>query len=182
MNPELQTFGIWRVQETLKPDRCYLATFRDVRGVVKVGRGIENEAYVLKQLEHPNIVKLLDYDLEAETPYIVTEYHEAETYPPMIIGEGTVPDLAHWLLGVGEALAYCIGKGFSINDFDLLYTDEKIIVIDFEATSRFTSLGGFNSSLEAVKEKVNWMFQQRVEDPLRQHRFHKCTPESKPCS
>ncbi|CAM2068341.1 Non-specific serine/threonine protein kinase [Sulfidibacter corallicola] len=55
------------MMEDLGPDREYLMTrFR-------------REAKGLLQFSHPNIVEILDYNLEAETPYIVFEFIEGAT-------------------------------------------------------------------------------------------------------
>lgn len=76
---DTQNFGKWTVEETLKNNRCYLATSEDgTKGVVKIHKErkgeLVKEVEALKKADHPNIVNLIDYNLEAETPFLVTEY------------------------------------------------------------------------------------------------------------
>src|SRR5687768_1651579 len=45
---------------------------------------LQREVDTLKQLEHPNIPTLYDYDLDAERPYIAMRYVGGDTYDKMI--------------------------------------------------------------------------------------------------
>lgn len=74
----LGNFGKWKVEKTLKEHRCYLVSSEDGSGVVKIKKEmcepVSKEVAILKGLDHPNIATLLDYDLNADIPYMVTRY------------------------------------------------------------------------------------------------------------
>jgi serine/threonine protein kinase/uncharacterized protein YjiS (DUF1127 family) len=71
------------------------------------------EAEIMARLEHPNLVRLLDLNVDAETPYLVMEYLRGRdlSVPP-------APDPGPTMLEVGKALA-------AIHAAQLLHRDVK---------------------------------------------------------
>jgi hypothetical protein len=76
------------------------------------------EGQVLRDMVHPNVVRLLDYDLEADEPYLVCELIEGEQTLDSLLE--TAPPLLHDAVligtGVADGLAYIHDRGIVHRD------------------------------------------------------------------
>ncbi|MDF1663341.1 MAG: protein kinase, partial [Planctomycetota bacterium] len=79
-----------------------------------ISKRFVREATVLKHCDHPNIVKVYDFDVVDKMPFYVMEFIEGQSLELIIQEEiqrhGSVPDFA-WTAsvfeGLADALAYC---------------------------------------------------------------------------
>ncbi|MBD3616653.1 MAG: protein kinase family protein [Gracilimonas sp.] len=101
-----------------------------------------NEVHTLKGLDHPNIVKLLDYDLEHETPYLITEYCECGDMREADLDKWTIEEKYQCHQQICEGFAYLWGQGILKGDHNLkniFLKENKIPVIgDFEGARQLT--------------------------------------------
>lgn len=96
-----------------------------------------HEAHVLSQLEHPNIVHLIDYGVEQTTPFVVLEYAQngslGKRYPLGV----TFPfvSLASYTRQIAEALQYAHDRGIMHRDVKpdnmLLGNNGEILLSNF---------------------------------------------------
>ncbi len=124
---------------------------------VRVGGGSEaeqvrrvqallDEARIVGQLGHPNIVPLYDAGDDAGTPYLVFEYVEGETLAAHLRRHGPLPparaaDLAAQVLA---ALAYAHGMGVLHRDIkpaNVMLTGDTARVMDFGIAQRLDEGG-----------------------------------------
>ncbi len=71
-------------------------------------RRFEREIEVLKRLDHPNIVRLLDSGRHGGVPYFVMEYVDGQSLTKLMRRLGRVPwrQAVHWAIQICEALAH----------------------------------------------------------------------------
>ncbi|RID98928.1 protein kinase domain-containing protein [Simplicispira hankyongi] len=119
-------------------------------------RQLRQEAALAAQLRHPNIVRLLDADEEAEPPYLVFEYVDGQPLshharPDALLPLSQVLDIA---FKCGHALAYAERQGLVHRDIKpaniLLASDGDVKLVDFGAAlstrSDATQLAGLVGS------------------------------------
>ena len=98
-----------------------------------------NRIESLKGLDHPNILNLLDYDLEAERPYMVTELCKGGTLGSTNLSEWTVEEKKQCFYQICEAFAYLWDHGLVKGDHNFknifLKEDKTPVIGDFESTS-----------------------------------------------
>ena len=112
------------------------------------------EATVLANLNHPNIVSVIDRGCEGETYFIVMEYVEGETLKDRLRREGKLaPDQ---VLQIGEqalaGLAYAHRHGVVHRDIKpgniMLNREEKVKIADFGLAHLAKSQGGLDVTLD----------------------------------
>ena len=103
---------------------------------------IKNEIEINKYLTHPNIVKLLDYDIEGDQPFLAFEFIEGKSLS-QIIKEKKKLDLSETLniwIQILEALDYAHQKNIIHRDLkpeNILITNNKTVKItDFGVSKR----------------------------------------------
>ena len=71
-----------------------------------------NEARILKELNHPNIAKIIDQNLKTNIPYIAIEYLEGQTLESKIQESGPLSEHEwfEYLKSLLSALEYCHSK------------------------------------------------------------------------
>ena len=98
-----------------------------------------SEVEALEGLGHPNIVKLLDYDSEAERPYMVTELCKGGTLKSTNLSEWTVEEKRICFRQICEAFAYLWDKGITKGDHNFknifLKEGNTPVIGDFEYAS-----------------------------------------------
>ncbi len=81
---KLGTGGMGQVFEAVHPDsgqRCAVKTVHSSGGMgVDALRAIRREVEVLAELDHPHIVKVLDFDLEASRPWFAMEFIDGRPF------------------------------------------------------------------------------------------------------
>ncbi|MBN1355432.1 protein kinase [bacterium] len=81
-----------------------------------VGR-FDREAQIAAQLNHPNIVQIIDRGKQDDTLYIVMEYVDGESLDRIMArGELTIGKIVEYSLQICEALEYAHGKGIVHRD------------------------------------------------------------------
>jgi eukaryotic-like serine/threonine-protein kinase len=84
----------------------------------RVRKRFEREARALAKLNHPNIVKVIDYGEYENSPYLVMEYVPGGSLEEHINGQYAADEAASLLLPVAQALAYAHAK-------DMVHRDVK---------------------------------------------------------
>jgi hypothetical protein len=116
--------------KVLRSDGCV-----DTRGI----RRFHREARAVQKLNHPNIVRLLDHDLECSEPYLVLEYVEGGKTLADLVEGGALPAMDDRIVLMHE-----IASGLAhIHAADLLHRDLKPrnILLAPEGTPRIIDLG-----------------------------------------
>jgi formylglycine-generating enzyme required for sulfatase activity/tRNA A-37 threonylcarbamoyl transferase component Bud32 len=112
------------------------------------------EATVLANLNHPNIISVIDRGCEGETYFIVMEYVEGETLKDRLYREGKLaPDQ---VLQISEqvlaGLAYAHRRGVVHRDIKpgniMINREEKVKIADFGLAHLAKSQGGADATLD----------------------------------
>ena len=109
-------------------------------GVERALKRFEREAKALAQLNHPNIVKVIDYGEYEDRPYLVMPYLEGGTLKGLMQARGALPwqDAVRLLLPISKALAYAHQRGMIHRDVkpsNVLITDSgEPMLSDFGVT------------------------------------------------
>lgn len=94
----------------------------------------EREARALARLDHPNIVKVLDYGEHEEAPYLVMEYLEGATLKD-VKKPLRVETAVRLIRPIAEALAYVHSEGLLHRDVKpsniIITKHEKVMLTDF---------------------------------------------------
>ena len=112
----------------------------------------KNEAYIQSSVSHPNIARLYNYSIVAQTPCIVMEYVEGETLDVCLHGKGKLSnqETEQIILQIARALAYLHEKGILHRDIKpqnfKLQADGTVKMLDFgiaknKYTPKLTQLG-----------------------------------------
>jgi eukaryotic-like serine/threonine-protein kinase len=96
----------------------------------------EREAHALAALNHPNIVSVYDFGMEAEQPYIVSELVEGSSLRSLLTGKPTpLRKLLDIAAQVADGLAAAHAGGFVHRDLKpeniMLAKDGRVKVVDF---------------------------------------------------
>lgn len=127
------TFGDWEIKNTIRDLRVYEVEKDGQKGIAKMGMGVAMEVSILKRLDHPNIIKIIDSDLYAPIPYMVTEYHSGKSLSSGTLSQVNDQKKDHIVQKLINVTRYCAKKGIGLGDNDvILSTDGEPIVIDFE--------------------------------------------------
>ncbi|MEN3015488.1 MAG: serine/threonine-protein kinase [bacterium] len=114
---------------------------------------IENEIQINKILSHPNIIKILDYNLENDQPYLVFEFVQGKSLTKILEEKKKLPldkALNIWIQ-ILEALDYAHQKGIVHRDLkpdNILIQDEKVKITDFGISKKI------NKTLNITQEFV----------------------------
>ena len=82
-------------------------------GVERALKRFEREAKAVAQLNHPNIVRVMDYGEQDGMPYLVMPYQPGGTLKELINERGQIPwdETVHLLIPIAEALGYAHLQG-----------------------------------------------------------------------
>lgn len=105
---------------------------------MEYAKQLRTEDRIRTGLEHPNIVRLLGEDLEADPPYLRMEYVAGESLEARLQREGALPprDALDIAEQIALALAYAHGK-------NVVHADVKPsnVLVDSEGVARLTDFG-----------------------------------------
>lgn len=104
----------------------------------KTPKDFANEVEILASMDHPNIVTVLEYDLDTETPYMIMEFIEAGTIKDSDLSDWTIQERMSCFKKVCQAIAYVHEKGYRKQDIFrgnvFLREDKTPVIGDFEHT------------------------------------------------
>jgi len=155
---ENKQFGEWEVLESIQ-DRCFVVKQENdsKKYILKKGRRVDREIKLLKELEHPNILTMVDYNLDTDDPYHVTEYCEfGKITTARFIND---PKAVNVLLQrIFRGLAYCWSKGIAPRDFEIFLKDNgeetpHPVIGDLESFKKIRSINDLNKVTEGWKKK-----------------------------
>jgi Serine/threonine protein kinase len=112
---------------------------------------LQNEAKFVSELDHENILKVLDFGILREVyPFIVTEYAESETLRSVLDKSGRLQiyTAVQIISQVCDALGHAHGRGV----FHWNLTPEKILLKNPTSTDPEVKLADFGFALNAVTE------------------------------
>jgi serine/threonine protein kinase len=95
-----------------------------------------NEAKILKELNHPNIAKIIDQNLSTSVPFIAIEYLEGQTLEAKVKESGPLAEQEwfEYFKSLLSALEYCHSKNVihkDISPANIIITDSGPKLIDF---------------------------------------------------
>ncbi|MCX7759387.1 MAG: serine/threonine protein kinase, partial [bacterium] len=95
---------------------------------------ISNEVEINKILTHPNIIRMLDYDIESEQPFIAFEYVEGKSLTKILEERKKLPlnEALNIWIQILESLDYAHQKGIIHRDLkpdNILITENNIVKI-----------------------------------------------------
>ncbi len=147
-------FGsVWLAEHREWPGR--LEAFKFPEGERALAR-LKKEAGVLRTLEHPNVVKVLDVDTLCGTPYLRMEYVEGGSLEDMLRERGMLPHAEAVRLAndVLEGLGYAHEKGVVHRDLKpaniLIGKDGRARISDFGLAAMPSEEPGAAGSLDSA--------------------------------
>ncbi|MDJ0743810.1 MAG: serine/threonine-protein kinase [Xenococcaceae cyanobacterium MO_167.B27] len=110
----------------------------------KLNCQFEDEARRLAKCSHPNIVRVSDFFIEEELPYIVMEYIPGLTLDRIVLPDKPLPEATaiHYIRQVGEALKVVHQQGLLHRDISpkniiLRQGIQQVVLIDFGIAREF---------------------------------------------
>jgi serine/threonine-protein kinase len=109
----------------------------------KYRKKFEEEAQTLVQLDHPNVVKVIDVFSENNTSYMVMSFIEGKTLQQTIeqCGKLNYETVVNYIAQLSEAVDYIHRKGILHRDIKpdniIITPDNKAILIDFGSAREF---------------------------------------------
>ena len=104
-----------------------------------------DEAKNLRRCEHPNIVRMRDFFVEAGIPYLVMDYIPGESLDRIVFPEKPLPEAVavHYIRQIGAALEVVHQQGLLHRDLKpeniiLRQGTDQVILIDFGIAREFT--------------------------------------------
>lgn len=163
-----ESFGKWEILKEIKPTRAYLVEKNSRTGVAKIIRSISTEISQLKMLDHPNIVRLLDYSIEAPVPYLITEYHDKGDVSREKLSSLSTGEKVQFVKQMIDVTEYCNSQGVPIDGHGtygfVISDDYQPVMIDFEnplVKPESNPLSG-STELQLAGEilGIDWVLQQ----------------------
>jgi len=75
------------------------------------------EIKIAAMMDHPNVIKVVDYSLDEESPWMVTEYCKGGTMADTDLSEWTIEEKLELLRLICQGAAYIHSKGYSKADW-----------------------------------------------------------------
>jgi serine/threonine protein kinase len=99
----------------------------------------QREARAIGRLQHPNIVRIIDFDVEGDIDYMVMDYVTGGTLSEYLMGRKALPlnEALPIIAQLAEALAYAHQQGMLHRDIkpgNILFSDEthtQVVLTDF---------------------------------------------------
>lgn len=105
--------------------------------LIQLRQQFQQEAAVLANLSHSNLVRVTDFFEEGENAYLVMDFVEGESLAERIAREGQIPEaqVVAWSDQLLDALEYCHTKGIFHRDIKpqnvIVRPDGRVILVDF---------------------------------------------------
>lgn len=111
----------------------------------------KREAHSVGNLRHPNIVQVIDFDVQDEEYYMVMEYIQGDTLKALLQGKGALPlnqalDIA---IKLADALAYAHGEGMIHRDIkpaNILFSKAQMPILTDFGIARIMDASGLTVS------------------------------------
>lgn len=97
----------------------------------------KNEAVILAQLQHPNIVRLVDFFMENNESFMIMDYAEGMPLDEIIKKNGKIPEAQakDLLRQIADGIAHAHSKGIAHRDIKpanfIVSTDNQVKILDF---------------------------------------------------
>jgi len=165
------TCQVWEAAKTDDTTRYVLKVLRpDLRKNKEELAALKNEYECGKNLKHPNIIRIYDFNVEGEAPYVVMEHFE---HPNLKLWLRNGPQaVAHLALKIieqsAEALFYFHSEGWVHRDVkpdNFLVSDEGVVkLIDFAISTRQKSgiAALFSFGKKAVQGTRSYMSPEQI--------------------
>ncbi len=137
--PRCATWLAW--DDTLGLPVALKIPLLDPSGLDRARIGLRREAGVLAQVRHPRFQRLLDADVDAPLPYVVTEYVEGPPLSVILDDDGPLSPADAAQIGAQACLALRSLHGFGIAHLDLkpsnlMLRDGRVVIIDLGYAQR----------------------------------------------
>ena len=109
----------------------------DQRMLAQLRRQFQQEATILAQLSHPNLVNVTDFFEEGGNAYLVMTLVEGSSLAELIRQQGVLPEaqVLNWANQLLGALAYCHSRGVIHRDIKpqniIIRSDGQAVLVDF---------------------------------------------------
>ena len=109
----------------------------DQNMLVQLRRQFQQEATILAQLNHPNLVNVTDFFEESGNAYLVMTLVEGSSLSALIKQQGVLPEaeVLKWAIQLLGALAYCHSRGVIHRDIKpqniIIRSDGQAVLVDF---------------------------------------------------
>ncbi|MGE3799798.1 MAG: serine/threonine protein kinase [Candidatus Kapaibacterium sp.] len=141
-------YGSWKTEKSLSEGGqgvVYLVTHQDEPNNFRVLKRLKNTNRILRfqdeiraisELQHPNIVTLIDYDIESTPPYLVTEYCSGGTLSKLNLSTLDTTQRLRLFLNICRGVGHAHEKGIIHRDLkpeNIFLQDDQItpVVGDF---------------------------------------------------
>ncbi|WP_289009749.1 serine/threonine-protein kinase [uncultured Thermomonospora sp.] len=151
LDPQGRTVALKQLHPAIADDR-------------KMRERLRREVAVMQRLRSPRIAELVDADLDADPPYIVTRYVQGRTLREVVQTDGPLRGeaLLRTARGIAEALVAVHGAGHVHRDLkpsNVMMVDSDPVLIDFgiaqeQDATRLTRDGGVTGSVGYMAPEV----------------------------
>jgi serine/threonine protein kinase len=124
------------------------------------------EARILDRMDHPHIVRVIEFDVDHGIPFIVMPYSPSGSLRQRHPSGERVPTefIVHYVRQLADALMYIHDRGFVHRDIKaenlLLGEDDKVLLADFGIVSLIRNIGSLEN--QEIVGTVNYLAPERL--------------------
>jgi serine/threonine protein kinase len=150
-------------KESGKKDEFYL-----LKIITRLEDDVSPEVEALKSLSHPNIQKMVDYDLYHDPPYFVSEYYKGTTMENLSTRNWTASERLSFIQQICSAIEYMAERGYTKSDWKpgniFLKEGRKVPVIgDFESAKKTDPYKNYDADMIIG----DWLFNRLLKRKLK---------------